>query len=109
MNKFRELFKVSHNDPITYKGKQLYVSDFISVNKNDVLRVKVLSVNENRTQIFTINVDEPKNKKYLEVNGKRVPAIPFHERIMPKEGVEIKVLKDNIKLKVCNRGSFIWS
>jgi hypothetical protein len=109
MNKFQELFQNSNNNPITYKGKKLYLADYIEVNKNDVLIVRVLSTNTNRTQSFFIQVDDLKKKKYLEVKGGKFNALPFHESVIPKEGAKITIREDNVKLKVWNRGSFIWA
>lgn len=108
MNKFQELFKKSNNEPITYKGKKLYLVDYIDLNKDDVLIVKIVSVGANRTQIFSVRIDDPKRRKYLEVNGKNVWGIPFHESVMPKDGVKITVIKDNVRLTIENRGAPIW-
>jgi hypothetical protein len=62
MSKFQELFNKSNNEPITYQGKRLYLADYIDVNKDDILVVKIVSVGANRTQIFSVRMGEPKNK-----------------------------------------------
>jgi hypothetical protein len=108
MNKFQELFQKSNNEPITYKGKKLYLTDYINVNKNDVLIVKIISFTTNRTQSFFIKIDDPKKKKYLEVKGGKFDGLPFHESIIPKDGARITILRDNVKLKVWNRGAYIF-
>lgn len=107
MSKFQDLFKAANSEHIMYKGKELYLADYINVNKGDLLVVKVVSFTTNRTQIFYIKVDNEKKRKYLEVKGGKFYALPFHESVVPKDGARIQILGD-AKLKIWNRGAPIW-
>lgn len=109
MSIFHELFKNSDRKPTLYRGKTIYLIDYIELNKGDTLFVKLLSTKTQHKVRFSINIIEPSRKKYLQANGEKWHGFLFWGDTFPKEGTDIKILEDKVKIGISSGFASIWS
>lgn len=101
MYKFNSLFHKSPGISAPYNGQIIYLYDHVHFNEKDILRIKILSTNSPHKQGISMHVIEPKHKKYMLINNRKLEGFTLWETSFPKEGAEIYILKD-IKVAIWN-------
>jgi hypothetical protein len=101
---FRSIFLNSKGKPSEYKGKVIYLHDYITIGQKEKINAKIISTKSKNKQGFCIKVIEPKNKNYISVNGIKENIFAFWEDTLPKDGANIEILSSNITIAVWN----IW-
>ncbi len=104
MNTLRNI-KEYINEKLSLTKEEILTVDYIDVNENDKIIIKKLSTYSSKTQSMYLLVDKPKNKKCLKYKGKKINGLYFHEIIIDKNGEEITILEDGVKIAIKNRGS----